>query len=182
MFTPLRKAKAALAQFAAEKRGSAAIEFAIVLLPFALLTAGVAEVGMIGYAQSTLDFAANETARQIRTGQAQLGGLNQSEIESMLCEEMGNLIFVDCAGDLYLDVQRFDSFVEAAQVASPIQNDEFQAGAFGYNPGAPSDIVVVRAFFRWRPVTPAFEDLFKNVANGDRIIASNLMFRNEPYQ
>jgi Flp pilus assembly protein TadG len=171
-----------LKRFGAETRGSAAVEFGIVLLPFALLTLGVAEVGMIGYAQSTLDFAVNETARQIRTGQAQMNGVSQNEIEDMLCAEMGGLIHVDCAAGLYLDVQRFDSFVEAAAVASPIANDEFQPGGFGYDPGAPSDIVVVRAFYRWHPLTPAFEDLFRNVANGDRIIASTMMFRNEPYE
>ncbi len=182
MFTPVKLIKSVLRRFGKEKRGAAAIEFGIVLLPFCMLTIGVAEVGMIGYAQSTLDFAVNETARQIRTGQAQLNGLNQTEIEAMLCEKMGGLISVDCGGDLYLDVQRFDSFIEAAAVASPIQNEEFQAGGFGYDPGAPSDIVVVRAFFRWRPLTPAFEQLFKNVANGDRIIASTMMFRNEPYE
>lgn len=182
MFALVRNAKTALARFAREKRGAAAVEFGIVLLPFALLTIGVAEVGMIGYTQSVLDFSVNETARQIRTGQAQQGGLNQTQIKDMLCDEMGNLVFVDCTADMYMDVQRFDSFVEAAAVASPMQNDQFVTSSFGYDPGAPSDIVVVRAFFRWRPLTPAFQDLFKNVANGDRIIASSMMFRNEPYE
>ncbi|MEQ1618217.1 MAG: TadE/TadG family type IV pilus assembly protein [Terricaulis sp.] len=182
MFALVRNAMRPFARFAAEKRGAAAVEFAIVLLPFTLLTIGVAEVGLVGYSQSALDFAVNETARQIRTGQAQQGGLNQTQIKDMLCDEMGNLIFIDCTADMFMDVQRFDSFVEAATVASPMQNDEFVTSSFGYDPGAPSDIVVVRAFFRWRPLTPAFRDLFKNVANGDRIIASTMMFRNEPYE
>lgn len=169
-------------RFAKAKRGVAAVEFALVIVPFMMLTVGVAEIAMIGFAQSSLDFAVNETARQIRTGQAQMGNLNQTEIEDRLCGEMGNFLGVDCAGSLYLDVQRFDSFLEAAAVDTPIVDDAFQTGGFGYQPGAPSDIVIVRAFYRWQTLTPMFEEVFKNVANGDRILASSMMFRNEPYQ
>lgn len=182
MSTLLKSVTQKALRFAAAKRGVAAVEFSLILVPFMLLMVGVAEVAMIGFAQSSLDFAVNETARDIRTGEAQLSDANQSDIEDKLCEEMGNFLGIDCAGSLYLDVQRFDSFVDAAAVDDPIQDNAFQTAGFGYQPGAPSDIVVVRAFYRWRTLTPMFQDVFKNVANGDRVLASSMMFRNEPYQ
>lgn len=182
MFTLFKAAAPRVSRFAAAKQGVAAVEFSLILVPFMLLIVGVAEIAMIGFAQSSLDFAVNETARDIRTGEAQMSNKNQSEIENVLCSEMGNFLGIDCAGALYLDVQRFDSFVDAAAVQNPIVDNAFQTGAFGYQPGAPSDIVVVRAFYRWQTLTPMFQDVFKNVANGDRILASSMMFRNEPYQ
>lgn len=182
MSMPANPLRRAVSRFGRAKRGAAAIEFALVLLPFALLTLGVAEVAMIGFVQSSLDFAINETARKIRTGEAQMDGMNQAQIEDELCTQMGNFLGVDCAGSLYLDVQRFDSFMEAAAVDSPIVDDAFQTGGFGYQPGAPSDIVVVRAFYRWHTLTPMFSEVFRNVANGERVLASTMMFRNEPYQ
>jgi hypothetical protein len=94
---------------------------------------------------------------------------------------VNNFLVMSCDGGLYLDVDRFDSFVDAAGVADPIQDDEFQTGGMGYAPGAPSDIVVVRAYYRWRVMTPLFEPVFRNVANGERILVSTMMFRNEPY-
>lgn len=170
-----------LRRFGRARRGSAAVEFALVIMPFFLLTFGVAEIAMIGFAQTSLDFAVTEVSRQIRTGQAQLGGVTEGEIKARLCDEVNNFIVMGCDGSLYLDVDRYDSFVDAGAGADPIQDDEFQTDGMGYSPGAPSDIVVVRAYYRWRVLTPLFEPVFQNVANGERILVSTMMFRNEPY-
>ncbi len=170
-------------RFGRAREGMAALEFAIVVLPFFLLTIGLAEISMIGFAQTSLDYAVSETARQIRTGQAQMGGLSKGEIEELLCDEVNNFVVLSCDGNLFLDVNRFDSFVEAENgVQDPIEDGEFQDPGFGYEPGAPSDIVVVRAYYRWEIMTPLFEPVFENVAGGQRILIATMMFRNEPYQ
>lgn len=170
-------------RFKRAKRGSAAVEFALVLMPFFLLTFGLAEVAMLGFAQTSLDFAVSEVAREIRTGQAQMSGRTQGQIQTELCDELNNFLIMGCDGNLYLDVDRFDSFVAANNGANdPIQNNQFNAGGMGYTPGAPSDIVVVRAYYRWKIMTPLFEPVFQNISGGERIIVSTMMFRNEPYQ
>lgn len=171
-----------LRRFARARRGSAAVEFALIVVPFFLLTFGLAEVSMIGFAQTSLDYAVSETGRQIRTGRAQLDGVSYGEIQSRLCDELSGFLFANCSGNLFLDVDRFDSFVDAGAGADAIQNGEFQDDNFGYDPGAPSDIVVVRAYYRWHIMTPMFENVFANVSGGERILVSTMMFRNEPYQ
>lgn len=169
-------------RFARARRGSAAVEFALVLMPFFLLTFGLAEVAMIGFAQSSLDFAVSETARQIRTGQAQMSGVSESQIRTQLCSELNSFIVMDCNGNLFLDVRRFTSFTDASNSAwNPIQNEQFSAQGMGYQPGQASDIVVVRAYYRWKVMTPLFESVFQNVSGGERVLISTMMFRNEPY-
>lgn len=112
----------AFRRFARARCGSAAVEFALVLMPFFLLTFGLAEVAMIGFAQTSLDFAVSETARQIRTGQAQTGGVTEGQIKAQLCDEVNNFIVMGCDGNLFLDVRRFDSFVDAGNNAqAPIR-------------------------------------------------------------
>lgn len=170
------------ARFAKARRGSAAVEFALVVIPFFLLTFGLVEVAMMGFAQSTLNNAVSETSREIRTGQLQTAGLTADEIEDILCERVNTLIVMQCLDRLYLDVDRFDSFTGARNQPGPISNGQFTPLAFQYNPGGPSDIVVVRAYYRWRVLTPMFESIFSNVAGGERILVSTMMFRNEPYQ
>ena len=183
MFAPLTALKTALRRFARARRGSSAVEFTIVVFPFFLLTFGLAEVAMIGFAQTSLNFAVSEVSRQIRTGQAQMGGVSAGEIEQRLCQEINSFLVMECDGNLYLDVDRFDSFTNASNgAATPIQNGEFQASGFGYAPGNASDIVVVRAYYRWKVMTPLFEPVFSNVSNGERILVSTMMFRNEPFQ
>lgn len=179
---PRKSLQRKLRRFGRAKRGAAAVEFALVVLPFFLLMFGMAEISMIGFAQTSLNNAVSETSRQIRTGQAQMGGVSAGEIRDMLCDELNMFIVMECDGRLYLDVNRFDSFVTAGATAEPIQDGEFQDPGFGYVPGAPSDIVVVRAYYRWQVITPMFQSVFANVANGERILISTMMFRNEPYQ
>ena len=182
MFARTRLRMRAFRRFARARRGSAAVEFALVLMPFFLLTFGLAEVAMIGFAQTSLDFGVSEVSRQIRTGQAQMGNVSEAQIRNELCDEINNFIVMGCDGNLFLDVRRFTSFVDASNNAqSPIQNNQFNGGGMGYQPGQPSDIVVVRAYYRWRVMTPLFEPVFQNVSGGERILVSTMMFRNEPY-
>lgn len=182
MFSRLTAMNRPLRRFARARRGSAAIEFAFVVLPFFLLMVGLVEVSMMGFAQTSLDYAVSETARQIRTGQAQTGGVSQGEIEDEVCDQLNGFLVMSCA-NLFLDINRYDSFLDAGNDnANPVQNNQFQPGAMDFAPGAPSDIVVVRAYYRWQVITPMFETMFQNVSGGERILVTTMMFRNEPYQ
>lgn len=182
MFSRTKGIKRSLRRFARARRGSSAVEFALVLLPFFLLTFGLAEIAMMGFAQTSLDFAVNETARQIRTGRAQLNGVSEAEIRSQLCSELNNFLVMGCDGNLYLDVDRFTSFVDASNgMNEPIQDNQFSPTGMGYQPGDSSDIVVVRAYYRWKIMTPLFEPVFQNISGGTRVLTSTMMFRNEPF-
>jgi Flp pilus assembly protein TadG len=172
-----------LRRFARARRGTTAVEFALIIGPFFLLTFGLAEIAMLGFAQTSLDFAVSETARQIRTGRAQLGGVSQAEIRQQMCSEINTFLSMTCDGNLYLDVNRYTSFLDAANgTTDPIDDNEFQPGTLSYQPGNASDIVVVRAYYRWKIMTPMFEGVFQNVSGGERILVSTMMFRNEPFQ
>lgn len=182
MFARFKLLKKPIKRFAKARRGSAAVEFSLVVFPFFLLLFGLAEISMIGFAQTSLNNAVSQTARQIRTGQAQNGGMSAGQIETRLCAELNKFMMMDCAGNLFLDVDRFDSFTNASNnAANPIQDGEFQATGFGYQPGGASDIVVVRAYYRWKVMTPLFQPIFSNVSNGERIMVATMMFRNEPF-
>jgi hypothetical protein len=104
-------------------------------------------------------------------------------MQSSICNGMNSFMVMSCNGNLYLDVNHYPSFVDAANgQTNPIQNNQFQANGFGYSPGAASDVVVVRAYYRWQVLTPLFQPIFQNVSGGERILVSTMMFRNEPYQ
>lgn len=179
MFTRARMR--AIRRFGRSRRGSAAVEFALVAVPFFLLTIGLAEIALIGFAQTSLNFGISNVSREIRTGRAQMDGMTYADIQNELCADMTQFLTLSCDGNLFLDITRFDSFVDA-QAGNPIQNNQFDESGFGYSPGAPSDIVVIRAYYRWRVITPMFQTVFQNVLGGERILSATTMFRNEPYQ
>ncbi len=182
MFLRMQKAGPALSRFGSAKRGAAAIEFGIVAVPFFLLTFGLGEVSMFGFAQTSLDYAVSDTARRIRTGEAQVAGATYGDIQTAICNELNSFLVMSCNGNLYLDVHQYPSFAAAASGQNnPIQNNQFDSSGFGYNPGTASSIVVVRAYYRWQVMTPLFQPIFQNVSGGQRILVSTMMFRNEPY-
>ncbi len=180
MFSVAKFVPVAMRRFGRDRSGHAAVEFGLVALPFFLLMFGLAEIGLIGFAQTSLDHAVSETARRIRTGETQGAGESYTQVQTTLCNEMSQLMALTCDGNLFLDVDTFASFV-AVQNDSPVQGGNFQTNQFGYSPGAASGIVVVRAYYRWHILTPVFQGVFANVSGGDRILASTMMFRNEPF-
>lgn len=183
MFARIFKARGALRRFGRARKGSAAVEFSIVAIPFFLLTFGLVEIAMIGLAQTSLNFAISEASRQIRTGQAQLNGVSEAEINELLCDEVAHFLVLDCEANLFLDVNRYDSFVDAGNAGDDtLENGEFDASGVQYNPGNANDIVVVRAYYRWHILTPLFEPVFANISGGERVLVSTMMFRNEPFQ
>jgi Flp pilus assembly protein TadG len=180
MFARLSKLKAGLKRFARAQRGSAAVEFGLVAAPFFLMMVGTAEIAMIGLAQSNLDYAVALTARDIRTGRAQDSGATASSIKQELCGDFARIMPLDCDANLFIDVDRYTSFADVAN-ENPVVAGVFQTGGFNFQPGQASDIVVVRAYYRWHVMTPLFERIFANADGGERILVSTMMFRNEPF-
>ena len=135
-------------RFAKAKRGSAAVEFAIVAMPFFLLTIGLAEISMIGFAQTTLDMGVSEAAREIRSGRAQLGGWvrPRSRIRSAIRSTRWSCWSATAS----LHRRRHLRFVHRRQQCQRQSHSErrLQRGGMGYTPGVPSSIVVVRAYYR----------------------------------
>lgn len=181
MFSLIINAPCAFARFGRAKDGATAVEFSIVAIPFFMVIFAMAEISMVGFAQTSLNFAVSETARQIRTGQAQMSGMTGAQIQNQICSQINGLIVMTCEGNLYLDVDRYASFT-AVQNNNPIQNGTFNPGGMGYSDSQPSDIVVVRAYYRWKVITPLFDQILSNSSGGERILVSTMMFRNEPYQ
>jgi Flp pilus assembly protein TadG len=167
-------------RFGRAKRGSVAVEFGLLAIPFFLLTFGVAEIAMVGLAQSSLDHSVQNLIRGIRTGQVQTNQITYAQMQEDLCDGINDFLTLNCDDTLYLDVDTFDSFVNATNT-SPIENGVLQTNQFGFAPGGSSSIVVVRAYYRWRPLTPMFENLIQNTTNGERVLVSAMMFRNEPF-
>ncbi|MGH6926589.1 MAG: TadE/TadG family type IV pilus assembly protein [Propylenella sp.] len=158
--------------------GSVAVEFAIIAPVFFFLMFVIAETALVFVAEQVMDNAVFETARLIRTGQAQNAEMSSDDFKNEVCARVE--IFIDCSGaDFYLEVKSFPTFDSMDLSAPTDENDEFEAPTFDM--GAESEIVVVRAYYQW-PTNTIFGSLsLKNLSNGKRLIGSFAAFRNEPY-
>ena len=165
-----------LRRFVRRQDGSTAVEFGLIAAPFLTLIFAIMETALIFFAGQTLETAVADTSRLIMTGQAQQQGFNQAAFKDAVCAKIFGLF--DCAGGVYVDVKTYTSFANVNMTPPLDANGNF-VNNFTYQPGCPSDIVVVRLFYQW-PVVISLLGL-SNMADGKRLLIATSAFRNEPY-
>jgi Flp pilus assembly protein TadG len=170
---------AAARRFVRHQDGATTVEFAMVAAPFLAMMFAIIETALVFFAGQTLETAGADSARLIMTGQAQTQGFDQAKFKQAVCAKIYGLF--NCSTGLYVDVKNYSSFA-AINTAKPIDGSgNVQTGSFGYEPGGPGDIVVVRLLYQW-PVYVSLLGLNLSDTTGNkRLLMSTIAFRNEPY-
>ncbi|MEM1086176.1 MAG: TadE/TadG family type IV pilus assembly protein [Pseudomonadota bacterium] len=171
--------QAAIEQWADDKRGVAAVEFALIATPFFFLIFGLLEVCVLFIMSSVLEHGVNEAARGIRTGQLQENGFGQVAFKNAVCAELFDLL--DCDAKLRFDVKTFDSFSDTQNPDVLDGSGNLDDSDFDFDMGDANDIVVVRAFYEWQLITPILSAPLSNMSSDRRLLQATVAFRNEPF-
>ena len=171
------------------RKGSAAIEFAMVAPVFFVLLMGTIEAGVMFFAQSALQNALNDTARLVRTGQTACyttsGGscvaMTQDQFKTKLCSQVSTLLQSCTTGGLQFDVNAYPSGYSAATNSSPLDSSKNLNNLTAFNVGSACDVVLVRAFYKWPVFTPGLNYFMANVAGNYHLLATAAAFRNEAF-
>lgn len=164
--------------FRRDKKGGVAIEFALLAVPFLALLAATLETALLFVGGQVLDRGVTETARMIRTGEAQQSEFERADFARATCAAM--VVMVSCKDRLTIDVRTASSF-SSANLGTPVVNGKLDSDDFTYEPGNGSDIVVVRAFFEWPTFLKAFGPDYSTLENGNHLLMATATFRNEPF-
>ena len=175
------------ASFARTESGAVAVETSLVLFTFVSLLFALIELAMVLLAFTSLETAVQVAGRQLRTGEFQQSGSNsQADFKNLVCANMGWLSS-QCAADAFVEVRTFASFSDLA-ANPPLPPSTFKPTTPATTPktcfaaGNPTDIVLVRAYFKWRLFTPLLDHGLENMpGTGMRLMSSATAFRNEPY-
>lgn len=172
----LRKIK----QFAQYKDGATAVEFAFIAVPFIFLMIGIFELAIMFASAYLLQGATADGARIIRTGQAQESGDAVGAFEDELCDRIG--IFLDCDDLQYEVIHIPDDTFETAEDYEPTYDDDGNLISNGFDAGDINDVIMVRAAYRYRFVTPFIGLLMADGGgNSSRLLMTTYVFKNEPY-
>lgn len=167
-------------RFIRQQDGATTVEFAMVAAPFLAMVFAIMETAVVFFAGQTLETAGADSARLIMTGQAQTQGFDQAAFKQAVCSKIYGLF--NCQGGLYVDVKTYTSFANISNALPIDNNGNLQTGNFGYQPGGPGDIVVVRLMYQW-PVYVSLLGLnLSDLSGSKRLLVSTIAFRNEPYQ
>ena len=163
-------------RFCRNRRGSAAIEFALVAPVFLALLFAILETGIIFFADQYLETLTQDGARMILTGQAQNGNYTQSQFQTYICSQVSALF--SCS-NIYVNVQSFSSF-QTLTATCPISNGTF-VNNMQYSPGGPGNVVIVQLFYQWPQFVTGLGYNITNLNGNFRLLCATAAFRNEPY-
>lgn len=160
------------------REGTAAVEFALIGVPFIFMVIGIIEMSMMFTAQSLLESSTAEAARQIRTGAVQQGG-GEDEFSETLCDFASTLI--PC-GEIQYQVVSMDTFEDADDIPDAEFDEEGNLEDQGFDPGGVSDVVMIRVAYRYPIKTPMMQTMLTNNGDSNRIMLSTIVLQTEPYE
>ncbi len=163
-----------------DKRGSAAVEFAIIAAPFLALIGAIIESALAFLAGQLLDTATNDAARMIRTGQAQAQGYDSAKFKAEVCKRL--YVMINCAG-LSVDSRVLKDFSSySATATNPVDvTGKFDPSKLTFNTGGSTDIMVVKVYYQYPIYINKLAPGLATLANGKRLLTGVAAFRNEPF-
>lgn len=166
--------------FISETRGATAVEFALVAAPFLALLLALLQTALVFFAGRVLDDVTEGASRYILTGQAQTSNMTQSGFANWVC---GKTYALFSCSNFMVNVQNYASFAAANTSAPTLTFDSNGkvTNAWTYAPGNPGDIVVVQVMYQWPVYLGPLAFNLANLANGNRLLVSTAVFKNEPY-
>lgn len=178
MILAMARARGLVRAFVRKAGGSAALEFALIAMPFFSLMMAIFETTVIYFASTTMEDAVDVVGRMIRTGQAQEQGLTAAQFKQLVCDQVS--MFLSCDSRLVVDVRSFPDF-QNVSVPAPLDANGDLNNNMQYQPGGAGNVVIVRVFYTWKVLTPVLGATLSNMSGGDRLLTAVTAFRNEPF-
>jgi hypothetical protein len=148
--------------------GSVAVEFALIGPTFLGLVLVVLQLGFLLFAQTALDYAAKEAARQLQTGVARTDSASETGFRSLVfCPILG--VFLDCSR-VVISVEPVSDYHAQSTQTPPMLNGQINPAALGYDAGQSGNLMLLRAYY-----TPGIPTWPLNVTT----LIGTAAFRNE---
>ncbi|MBC2771301.1 pilus assembly protein [Rhizobium sp. AQ_MP] len=188
-------------RLARSKDGAAAIEFAILAIPYFLIIFAIIETFVAFAAEQLVTNAVNTLGRQLRTGQItyQMNrpatDMDVTKFRRAFCAEVS--IMIQCSeteiatpSKLYIDARTFSGFKDIPVAIPRVSTAAFadiDPTSFKFTPGGPDSVNMLRAYYRWQVITDLVRPYITTIrpSNGsmpsDFLIVATTAFQNEKY-
>lgn len=153
--------------------GSAAVEFAMMALPFFFMLFAILEVALIFTLDALLETATLDVGRLVRTGQASAQGLTPAEFKARMCSRM-SVFSGACATHASIDVRVVTSF------STPPQDPVVDGTTPSFDTGQPGNLMLVRVWYPHPLQTGFLAQALSRSSTGEAVLTSATAFKNEP--
>lgn len=169
-------------RFTRNAKGSVAIEFAALAIPFSMLVFAVLESSISFAAQQVLTNIADDVARQFRTGQIRTATIDAQELREKICDSLEIVVTKDCPG-LEIDLRRHDTFAQAAATRIKFTSTgDIDTTDFKIELGQSMSKNQLRLFYRWPVMTDFLRKSMSNLPDGKTLHYATVTWQNEPFE
>ena len=176
----------AMCRFGGNKKGSAAVEFALIAPVFFALTFAIIETSLVFFAGQVLETGAQDSSRLIITNQAQNLSMTKVQFQQDLCNRISGLFSCGPSSPIDIDV-RFYPAGTPITIKDPIDSGgNYDGSGFVYQlpPANSTATVVVRAFYQWPLFVTGLGYNIANISRGNsnskKLLAVTNAFHVEP--
>jgi Flp pilus assembly protein TadG len=169
-----------LRRFRRSRRGSTLVEFALVAPLFFALLFAIVETALMFFASQILETVAQESARQIMTGQFQAAGNNTPAafITNVVCNQYQPVL--NC-NNISVDVESDPSQFSNLNITYPVTGGNFDSTKLKFNPGTSCSVVTVTLYYQWQLFVTGLGYNISNLNGNIRLLSATAAFRDEPY-
>ncbi len=179
--------------------GAAAIEFALLAIPYFIIIFAIFETFMAFMGEQILSNGVDAMQRKLRTGEIAYKQTptveDEKKFRAAFCDEIS--IIIKCTASeintptrLFIDVRSFPDFVSIPTKYGLVEGDDgydLNTGEFQFQPGGSGAINMIRVFYKWQIYTDLVRPYIGNVKLGDKnsksyfLIVATTAFQNEAY-
>ncbi|MCB1445898.1 MAG: pilus assembly protein [Rhizobiaceae bacterium] len=189
-----------LGRFRRDRDGAAALEFAILVVPFLMLMFATFETFLAFSGEQLMANAVETMARKIRTGEVTFGqgkptDVTEAEFRQMFCDEISILRMCSATEavtpeKLYLDVRQFANFADMPRDVPKVSTADYSdldTSGFAFSPGGANSKNMLRAYYRWQVMTDLVRPYITNIRPANKpvptdfLIVQTAAFENEDY-
>lgn len=189
-----------LLRFRREETGAAALEFAILAVPFMMLIFATFETFFAFAGEQLMANAVETMARKVRTGEITFGqgkptDVTEAEFRQLFCDEVSILHMCSeseamAPEKLYLDVRQFSSFADMPREVPKVSTADYadlDTSDFAFSPGGANSKNMLRAYYRWQIMTDLMRPYITNIRPANKPVPTDFLivqtstFENEDY-
>lgn len=170
----------AISGWSDNRRGTTAIEFALVAMPFVMIVVAIIEISVMYAANSVMLGAAQDAVRAVRTGQIQAIS-DPDEADDFFRAQLCNHIpirLVDCNA-IQFKVEVLESFATAN---TDIELDDEGNLGDDIDYGEEEDVMMVTVLYYHPMLSPMTAAFFADSPNNTRLLTGAFVFQTEPYK
>ncbi|MCB1970983.1 MAG: pilus assembly protein [Geminicoccaceae bacterium] len=153
-----------LPRLADDRRGIAALEFALVLGPFLLLLFFMIELGCMLVADVVIGNASVGLAQAYRRSETAPADLAQAR--AFVCTKFAS--FLDCDGKMKIDIRPVGDIDDISNKV---------IGSNGFKAGKDGDLLVVRIGYAWQGLTPVHRLANLGTSAGGQLVSGSFVRR-----